>query len=60
MGATTENSGVYACLGHSPSEAFHDAAVATVEFYGGMFYPGLPRVHSTIINSQYICGSPCM
>ena len=57
VGATTENSGVYACLGHSPSEAFRDAAVATVEFYG-MFCPGVPHGLSTIINSQCICGSP--
>ena len=34
MRATAGNSGVYACLGHSPSEAFSDAAVVTVDFYG--------------------------
>lgn len=34
MMATARNSGVYACLGHSPSEAFSDAAIVTVDFYG--------------------------
>lgn len=38
MMATARNSGVYACLGHSPSEAFSDAAIVTVDFYG-MYNP---------------------
>jgi len=51
MMATVRNSGVYACLGHSPSEAFSDVAVVTVDFYG--MYNLLWSV--TYIKTSYFC-----